>query len=50
MREVIREVKKLAVVCGAGGKYNTMPDERVELAQFYAATRLYALTARSVCG
>lgn len=37
------------VVCGAGGKYNTMPDERVELSQFYAATRIYALTALDVC-
>ena len=38
------------VVCGAGGKYNTMPDERVELSQFRDATRLYLLTARDVCG
>lgn len=38
------------VVCGAGGKYNTMPDERVELAQFHAATRAYALVAAAVCG
>jgi acetylornithine deacetylase len=38
------------VVCGAGGKYNTMPDERVELPQFRAATRLYALTALEICG
>ena len=38
------------VVCGAGGKYNTMPDERVELEQFRAATRLYALTALAICG
>jgi acetylornithine deacetylase len=37
------------VVCGAGGKYNTMPDERVETSQFHAATRIYALTALDVC-
>ena len=37
------------VVCGAGGKYNTMPDERVELEQFQAATRLYTLVALSLC-
>jgi len=37
------------VVCGAGGKYNTMPDERVELPQFRAATRMYALAARTIC-
>jgi len=38
------------VVCGAGGKYNTMPDERVELSQFRQATRLYTLAAQSICG
>ena len=38
------------VVCGAGGKYNTMPDERVELSQFYACTRVYALAAQAMCG
>ncbi|MFN8060910.1 MAG: M20/M25/M40 family metallo-hydrolase [Vicinamibacterales bacterium] len=38
------------VVCGAGGKYNTMPDERVELAQFRAATRVYTIAAVDVCG
>lgn len=37
------------VVCGAGGKYNTMPDERVETSQFHVATRIYALTALDVC-
>jgi acetylornithine deacetylase len=38
------------LVCGVGGKYNTMPDERVEISQFHAATRLYLLTALSICG
>ena len=38
------------IVCGAGGKYNTMPDERVELSQLRAATRVYALTAQTICG
>jgi acetylornithine deacetylase len=38
------------VVCGAGGKYNTMPDERVEISQFHAATRLYALATQAICG
>jgi len=39
----------IGVVCGAGGKYNTMPDERVELPQIRAATRMYALAARTIC-
>jgi acetylornithine deacetylase len=38
------------LVCGVGGKYNTMPDEKVELRDFHAATRIYALTAVAVCG
>jgi acetylornithine deacetylase len=37
------------VVCGAGGKFNTMPDERVELDQFRACTRIYALAALATC-
>ena len=37
------------IVCGPGGKYNTMPDERVELPQFRAATRMYTLTAQAIC-
>jgi acetylornithine deacetylase len=37
------------VVCGVGGKYNTMPDERVELTDYHAASRIYALTAKTLC-
>jgi acetylornithine deacetylase len=38
------------VVCGVGGKYNTMPDEKVELTDFHGGTRVYAATAVAVCG
>ncbi|MGE0814623.1 MAG: M20 family metallopeptidase [Vicinamibacterales bacterium] len=38
------------LVCGVGGKYNTMPDEKVELTDFHGGTRLYALVAAEVCG
>lgn len=38
------------VVCGVGGKYNTMPDEKVELTDFHGGTRLYAAVAAEVCG
>jgi acetylornithine deacetylase len=38
------------VVCGVGGKYNTMPDEKVELADFHGGKRLYAAVAAEVCG
>lgn len=37
------------VVCGVGGKYNTMPDEKVELADFHGGTRVYAAVAAAVC-
>ena len=37
------------VVCGVGGKFNTMPDEKVELRDFYGGTRIYASAAAAVC-
>lgn len=37
------------LVCGVGGKYNTMPDERVELTDYHGAVRIYALSARTLC-
>lgn len=38
------------LVCGVGGKFNTMPDEKVELTDFHGGTRLYASVAATVCG
>ncbi|OWT80356.1 MULTISPECIES: M20 family metallopeptidase [unclassified Achromobacter] len=38
------------VVCGPGGKYNTMPDERVDIADYLAAIRVYMLTILDICG
>ena len=40
----------LGVVYGPGGKFNTMPDERVALADLFAAARVYALAALRTCG
>ncbi|SDH87487.1 acetylornithine deacetylase [Vibrio xiamenensis] len=37
------------VVCGPGGKYNTMPDERVELDDFIDMIRIYMLTIIDIC-
>lgn len=37
------------VVCGVGGKFNTMPDEKVELTDFHGGTRIYAAVAADVC-
>jgi acetylornithine deacetylase len=38
------------VVSGPGGKYNTMPDERVEVPDIVGAARVYALMILDTCG
>lgn len=38
------------VVCGPGGRYNTMPDERVDIADYLDAVRIYLLTILEICG
>lgn len=38
------------VVYGPGGKYNTMPDERVELKELFDAARVYARAIVETCG
>lgn len=38
------------IVCGPGGKYNTMPDERVELRDYLDAVRLYLMMILDICG
>lgn len=37
------------VVCGPGGRYNTMPDERVDRADFLDMIRIYLLTICDIC-
>ena len=37
------------VVCGPGGKYNTMPDERVEIVDYLDCIRIYLLTICAIC-
>ena len=37
------------VVCGPGGRYNTMPDERVEIADYVDMVRIYLLTILDIC-
>ena len=37
------------VVCGPGGKYNTMPDERVEIADYLDMIRIYLITMCDIC-
>jgi len=38
------------VVCGPGGRYNTMPDERVDIPDFLDMIRIYLLAMLDVCG
>jgi len=38
------------IVCGPGGKYNTMPNERVDISDYLDAIRIYLLTILTVCG
>ncbi|MFD7500197.1 M20 family metallopeptidase [Streptomyces sp. NPDC059850] len=38
------------VVCGPGGRYNTMPDERVDIADYLDAIRIHLHTMQQLCG
>jgi acetylornithine deacetylase len=38
------------IVCGPGGRYNTMPDERVDVADFLDMIKVYMLCILDVCG
>lgn len=38
------------IVCGPGGKFNTMPDERVELRDYLDMIKIYLLTIMDICG
>lgn len=37
------------VVCGPGGRFNTMPDERVDIADYLDAVRIYLLAILEIC-
>jgi acetylornithine deacetylase len=38
------------IVCGPGGRYNTMPDERVDVVDFLDMIKVYMLCILDVCG
>ena len=38
------------IVCGPGGRYNTMPDERVDIPDYLDMIRVYLLTILDICG
>lgn len=37
------------IVCGPGGRYNTMPDERVDIIDYLDMIRVYMLTIIDIC-
>lgn len=37
------------IVCGPGGRYNTMPDERVDVSDYLDMIRIYLITMADVC-
>ena len=37
------------IVCGPGGRYNTMPDERVDIADYLDMIRIYLLAILDIC-
>jgi len=41
---LLHRARMEGVVCGAGGRYNTMPDERVDVADYLDAIGIYLLT------
>lgn len=44
-----RKAGMSGIVCGPGGRYNTMPDERVDIVDYLDMVRIYLLTILSVC-
>lgn len=45
-----RKAGMAGVVCGPGGRYNTMPDERVDIDDYLDMIRIYMLTILKICG
>jgi acetylornithine deacetylase len=37
------------IVCGPGGRYNTMPDERVDVPDYLDMIRIYLLAILDIC-
>jgi len=44
-----QELGMEGIVCGPGGRYNTMPDERVDIPDFLDMIRVYMLAILDIC-
>ena len=47
---LFRKAGMEGIVCGPGGRYNTMPDERVDIIDFIDMVKIYMLTMLTTCG
>ena len=46
---LLHRAKMEGIVCGPGGRYNTMPDERVDIPDFLDMIRVYMLAILDIC-
>jgi acetylornithine deacetylase len=46
---LFKELGMEGIVCGPGGRYNTMPDERVDIADYLDMIRIYMLAILDIC-
>jgi acetylornithine deacetylase len=46
---LLHRAKMEGIVCGPGGRYNTMPDERVDIPDFLDMIRVYMLAMLDIC-
>jgi acetylornithine deacetylase len=46
---LLHRARMEGVVCGPGGRYNTMPDERVDIPDFLDMIRVYMLAILDIC-
>ena len=46
---LLHRAKMEGIVCGPGGRYNTMPDERVDIPDFLDMIRIYMLSILDIC-
>ncbi|MCC7046590.1 MAG: M20/M25/M40 family metallo-hydrolase [Alphaproteobacteria bacterium] len=44
-----KELGMEGIVCGPGGRYNTMPDERVDIPDYLDTVRMYLLCILDIC-
>lgn len=47
---LFRKAGMEGIVCGPGGRYNTMPDERVDIVDFIDMVKIYMLTMLAISG